>query len=61
MNRDMSFAGINIKLWSMLGKRESQTQQVFNFASLLFLKLFAGTKFCKNGQKLQRMTKFNTF
>ena len=45
----------------ILGKRECQTLQVFNFAILLFLKLFAGTKFCENGQKLQRMTKFNTF
>ena len=45
----------------ILGTRESQTRQVFNLAILLFLKRFAGTKFCTNGEKLQRITKFNTF
>ena len=45
----------------ILGKRDSQTRQEFNLAILLFLKLFAGTEFCENGQKLQRMMKFNTF
>ena len=27
----------------------------------MFLKVYMGTKFCENGQKLQRIAKFNTF
>ena len=40
----------------ILGKTDSQTRQVFNFADIWFrdfvvLKLYVGTKFRKNGQK----------
>ena len=48
----------------LLGKRESQTRQVFNFAgNFVVSKLFVGTKFCKNDQKSQNLipAKFNNF
>ena len=35
----------------ILGKREFQTWQIFNFANFVVLKLYAGTKFRENGQK----------
>ena len=53
----------------ILGKRESQTRQVFNFVGILLrdfavLKLLAGTKFHEAGQKSRKslnliLTKFN--
>ena len=44
----------------ILRKREPQTRQGFNFANIYFheivvLKLFAGTEFCENGQKLRNV------
>ena len=66
--RDVRYTGINIILWSKLGKRESQTGQVFDFADISFLefvvlKLYAGTKCRENGQKSRNLipVKFNTF
>ena len=34
MSRDMRYTGINIILYQILEKRESQTRQVFNFAGI---------------------------
>ena len=66
--RDVRYTGINIILWSKLGKRESQTGPVFDFAGISFLefvvlKLYAGTKCRENGQKSRNLipVKFNTF
>ena len=51
----MQYTVINIILYQILGKRESQTRQVFDFA---------GTKFRENSQKISKIAKsakFNTF
>ena len=55
----------------ILGKRESQTRQVFNFAVIwhcgfVVLKLFVGKEFRENGQKSRKSqnsipVKINTF
>ena len=47
----------------ILGKRESQTQQVFNpvgisFCDCVVLTLFMGTKLCENVQKSQKLQNF---
>ena len=46
----------------VLGKRESHTPQVFNFA-ILCIEAFRGTQFCPNSQKYRNSIteKFNTF
>ena len=53
ISRDMDMRVSISNFDQMLRKRKSQTRQVFHLAILLFLKLFVGTTFCENGQKLK--------